>query len=316
MPSGGNNAPKVHQVPAGLLGAGLPIWLPSGTGPLVETLQCWTDAEKTLDRAERNRLLYVAMTRAADELYVTGTRPKGRKLPEGCWWNTITAALGEPTDDLPRRVIGAVNQNSAPETQMQPAATVLPAWLHEKVSVERAAKRQTVTGGTHATGSYDAAASRHGRAVHRLLEELAESTPEARASVAQRRSQRLGVPLDEAIALAGALDQQSLQPFLGPGSSAEVEISGELPDGTETAGRLDRLAITPGGLWLLDYKTDRFAPESLSPAHPYAQQMAEYVALLAVAYPGRPITAALFWTGPKRLQILSEALLRAALQES
>ncbi|MDP8996990.1 MAG: PD-(D/E)XK nuclease family protein, partial [Pseudomonadota bacterium] len=73
---------------------------------------------------------------------------------------------------------------------------------------------------------------------------------------------------------------------------------------------LDRLAVRPEGLWLLDYKTGTAA----SPDH--LKQMAGYAALLKQAFPGRPVTAALFFTQTATLQQLTEAELTAALRES
>ena len=47
------------------------------------------DKERALDNAEHKRLLYVALTRARDRLYVTGFLPANRKLPEACWYSLI-----------------------------------------------------------------------------------------------------------------------------------------------------------------------------------------------------------------------------------
>ena len=49
-------------------------------------------AQKDVETAEYRRLLYVAMTRACDELYVCGYRGK-REQMEDCWYNTMLAAL-------------------------------------------------------------------------------------------------------------------------------------------------------------------------------------------------------------------------------
>ena len=43
---------------------------------------------------ERNRLLYVAMTRARDRLYIAGFEGKNGKSA-GCWYELITGALGD-----------------------------------------------------------------------------------------------------------------------------------------------------------------------------------------------------------------------------
>ncbi|MDE2384009.1 MAG: double-strand break repair helicase AddA [Alphaproteobacteria bacterium] len=315
MPGAAGARPTLLSVPPGNEGAGLPLWLPGGTTAITGTLEEWKNQEATLARQERNRLLYVAMTRAEDELYITGTKPKKRRLPEHCWWNTITAALGEPQGDQPLRSGPPDVRAPVTAANIAPAAAP-PAWLKADPPSETMAKPATPTGLAHAGGGFDAGAARHGRAVHKLLEELADAPADARAALAERRGPRLGIAPAEALALAEALNSPDLAPFFGPLSQGEVDIAGLLPDGRELYGRLDRLAVTAEGLWLLDYKTDRSARESLLPSDRYAVQMASYAALLRQAHPGRPVTAALFWTGPKRLEILPESLLTAALQES
>jgi ATP-dependent helicase/nuclease subunit A len=48
-------------------------------------------------REEANRLLYVAMTRAADRLIVCGVQGK-KEIPENCWYRLVQRALESPAD--------------------------------------------------------------------------------------------------------------------------------------------------------------------------------------------------------------------------
>jgi len=294
------------------------LWMVSGLGVINDNLSAWPDNVKQALQQERDRLLYVAMTRAADELYVAGVKPKKKDPPEGCWWNTLTAALGEPQGDVPLRLPqGPDAPHLAVARQEKPKDAPLPDWIApapQEMPMPRVRAASAL--GQEAVRGHDAKAAKRGRAIHRLMEELADAVPSAREAVARKWAARLELPEAETMGLAQALDVPELAPFFGPDSASEVDIAGELESGEEVSGRLDRLAIRPEGLWVLDYKTDRFVPVSLLPAHPYAQQMATYAALLRQAYPERPVTAGLFWTGPKRLEILSESLLTAALQES
>ncbi len=102
-----------------------------------------------------------------------------------------------------------------------------------------------------------------------------------------------------------------------PGGRSEAAIVGTLPDGQMVNGRVDRLRITPEVIEIIDYKTDRPAPQSLSDISPaYSVQMAAYRAVLRQIYPdGRPIRCALLYTdGPHWLELpddlLSESLNR------
>ena len=60
------------------------------------------EAERTKETEERNRLLYVAMTRARDRLYVTGFEgANGRD--KGCWYDLIMETLAPiPRQGHPR----------------------------------------------------------------------------------------------------------------------------------------------------------------------------------------------------------------------
>ncbi len=68
----------------------LPIWAVKGASRLPPISEV-KDSLKDEEQRELGRLLYVAMTRARDRLYITGFH-KG-DLPAGCWYETIKTAL-------------------------------------------------------------------------------------------------------------------------------------------------------------------------------------------------------------------------------
>ena len=87
---------------------------------------------------ELNRLLYVALTRPRDRLYIAGFQSRDTLAP-GCWYETITRALGPHLEDvaLPdgtsvRRLSAA--QSAAPDSRgerlaIEEPAAPRPAWL-------------------------------------------------------------------------------------------------------------------------------------------------------------------------------------------
>ena len=82
------------------------------------------------------------------------------------------------------------------------------------------------------------------------------------------------------------------------------------------SGRIDRLVVTPERVLVIDYKSNRPAPDRAEDAAiAYQRQMAGYVALLRQIYPGRDIAAALLWTDGAKLTPLSEALVNLRLAE-
>ena len=90
------------------------IWVPNKDADVDVTAQA-REAETTAAENEHRRLLYVAMTRAADRLIVCGDIGV-REMPPGCWYELIEQALtasGELTEqpaDLWRRHRAAVSQ--------------------------------------------------------------------------------------------------------------------------------------------------------------------------------------------------------------
>jgi len=163
-------------------------------------------------------------------------------------------------------------------------------------------------------------ALQRGRLIHRLLESLLEISPERRADIGARyldaaEDAEKWLPVDRAAFLGEVLAVIAHVDFaeaFAPGSRAEVEIAGRL--GARTiAGRVDRLAVTPGRVLIVDFKTNRPPPQTLAEVPPvYINQLALYRAVLRRLYPGRPIAAALLWTdGPALMEIPESALIVA-----
>ena len=163
---------------------------------------------------------------------------------------------------------------------------------------------------------------RRGDLIHRLLERLPEIAPAARPDAARRLLAR-EADLDEAqrtemIAAAfSVLDDARFAPVFGQGSRAEVALTGSapgLPPGVSINGRIDRLVVTPERVLVVDYKTNRPAPDAIGKVDPaYVLQAAVYVAVLKRLYPDRPVEAALVWTDGPRLMAVPEAMMKDAL---
>jgi ATP-dependent helicase/nuclease subunit A len=67
------------------------VWAVKGTSKLAP-LRAASEEVKGKEAEERNRLLYVAMTRARDRLYVAGFEGKKGRA-DGCWYDLIAEAL-------------------------------------------------------------------------------------------------------------------------------------------------------------------------------------------------------------------------------
>ncbi len=69
----------------------LPVWVLNGAAR-IEAIKAAREGIKLAEREEYHRLLYVAMTRARDRLYVAGVE-NGNGRSKGCWWDLIVGGL-------------------------------------------------------------------------------------------------------------------------------------------------------------------------------------------------------------------------------
>ncbi|MFD0985537.1 double-strand break repair helicase AddA [Methyloligella solikamskensis] len=312
-----------------------------GIGPLDDAKQTAKDAELE----EYHRLLYVAMTRARDRLYICGWKPG--KEGNGSWYDLARIALrglltetedaeGRPVYRLtspPEKVVREEDRRGGEDT-----AEALPDWAHGPVPEERGMAPLTPSGieteappGT--AKSFEspplgpkALAEDHrftrGRLVHALLEHLPQIPVEERETAAKRfiAVRGAGLPetlqdeiVAESLAVAGHPDFSAL---FAPGSLAEVPVVARIGSGESArllSGQIDRLVLSESEALILDYKTNRpppLEPEDVAPA--YISQLAAYRIALKDLYPNRKIRCCLLWTdGARLMEIPEDQLARA-----
>ncbi|MEJ6789483.1 double-strand break repair helicase AddA [Brevundimonas sp. BR2-1] len=292
--------------------------------------------------AESLRLLYVALTRARDRLVIMG---RALRRPEegfeaGSWWSVIAETFQRLGDDEPLNVRdigeGVLRFGVDPETLAAAPSTgrglaPVPLWARQPPAPDGAArfaspsKMEETTRipapsplATTAGPGAPLGRFRRGDLIHRLLERLPDIAPADRADAARRIMSRER-DLDEAARaeMIGAafrvLDDIRFAPVFGPGSRAEVALTGSVGD-IPVSGRMDRLVVTPDRVLVADYKTNRPAPDRIEDADPaYVLQMAVYASVLARLYPDRAVEAALVWTDGPRLMAVPAELMQAAL---
>jgi ATP-dependent helicase/nuclease subunit A len=292
--------------------------------------------------AESLRLLYVALTRARDRLVVMGraVRRPEEGFEAGSWWSVIAETFQRLGDDEPLNARdigdGVLRFGVDPETLSagvvaRPATAAAPAWARALPALDHAARfaspsKMEETARIPAPSPLATTAGpgaplgrfRRGDLIHRLLERLPDIAPADRTDSAGRILSRER-DLDDAAraemieAAFRVLDDFRFAPVFGPGSRPEVALTGSVGD-VPISGRMDRLVITPDRVLVVDYKTNRPAPDRIEDADPaYVLQMAVYASVLARLYPGRTVEAALVWTDGPRLMTVPDELMRAAL---
>jgi ATP-dependent helicase/nuclease subunit A len=296
---------------------------------------------------EYRRLLYVAMTRAADRLIIGGCLPGNmgsvRKLS---WYDLITKGLGNSglhqetieTSNGPIKRYSRLEDVAAPTgaAAATPAAASieLPIWLQTSAPPEAPADDLLRPSGASEEDGHRiragesiqlrARALQRGTLVHRLLQSLPEIAAERRREAASRYLARNADGWSDADREALAtrvlalIEDPRFAPVFGDGSRAEVAIAGRLErPGRAPAlvsGQIDRLVVTPGEVLIVDFKTNHAPPVLASETPPaYVRQLALYRAVLGKLYPQRPVRAALLWTETPELMEISTPALDAQL---
>jgi ATP-dependent helicase/nuclease subunit A len=308
-------------------GPKLPFWRLSGLAQS-QAIEDWKESDKQIELEEQRRLLYVAMTRARDELYVCGYKNRN-KLDENSWYALVADALQNPQkgQSIPPAVetddgAGCWRLGSDPiwdgrTSLTQKAAQEFPDWLFKSPrypdTVQRNWPPARLPSMPRRTGS-DLAMAR-GRAIHKILEELPQMAPDLGLNYAKRilAKNRLDEKLAEKI--CGLIFNPEYRDFFGPDSQSEVNIGSILPNGQRLTERIDRLVIRVNDILVLDYKTDWNVPDTLETDHAYVVQLAAYSTALGQAYGGKTIRAAILWTSLPRLDWIADNTLKKAISD-
>jgi len=320
-------------------GRGLALW-PPRTRDLEAVGRKLRDAARHAQSQEYRRLLYVAMTRAEDRLYVCGYNTK-KTAPEGCWYELVQDGLSgiaeeqafDAARDLPQEgwqgtalVLESPQRTAAkPDSDdagATPDAGPLPDWALAPPAAEPAPPRPLAPSRAPESeppvrsplSDDGGAAYQRGRLIHRLLQTLPDLPADRRREAGRRYLESPSHQLDPAQAEAileetlHIVEAPEFQQLFGPGSRPEVPVVGLLDRGLgpeAASGQIDRLAVTDDAIVIVDYKTNRPPPETPADVpQVYRDQLATYRRLVQRIWPDRRVETWLLWTdGPRLMQI-------------
>jgi ATP-dependent helicase/nuclease subunit A len=262
-----SHMPQLRFLASSGIASGLPAWLPlKELGNALSE----TDAARIKAGAEEEyrRLLYVAMTRAADRLVICGYR--GRQENKETWHPIITAALaadgercvettfstaGESWPGFVWREAGAADIgeiSAAPVRERK--ETLLPTALGQPLPPPKSLPRPLSPSGAAAVIETDKAdllvpsalfgraggspgaglALERGRILHRFLQVLPSFDPAERRAAARRYLERAAASWPESArgalvdAALSVIGDESLATIFSPSARAEVSIMGTL----------------------------------------------------------------------------------------
>jgi len=333
--------PLLSQKNDPLSGNPVPLWSPNQKADDATASALRDDARRAAIE-EHRRLLYVALTRARDRLYVTGW--KSQRPSPHCWWDAVRRGLAARAkivtfDFNAQGFAGWVGEGlrlenpqlAKPEAERRPKtaaaeAATPPNWTHRMMPEEsrpprvlspsRMAELPALRSPLTATAG---GGFKRGLLIHRLLQSLPDLKSADRAAAALRFLSQKAHALDPqdvtdiARETLSVLEHPAFAAVFGPGSRAEVPVTGRLAERL-VAGQIDRLVALPDRVLIVDFKTNRPPPADLASVDPsYLLQLALYRGLVATLYPDRPVEAALLWTDIAKLMPIPGDLLDATL---
>jgi ATP-dependent helicase/nuclease subunit A len=277
---------------------------------------------------EHRRLLYVAMTRAAQRLVIAGFEG-ARASPPEAWANLIALGLTAHFREVPswwdagERMLrlGEGAQSETPSAALLPLAPLAPPdWLTSPARKEFVyaplSPSRRLAGNV---GAERLSRIEEGRLAHRLLQSLPGLSPERRRGAAETFLARHGAVLSEARRQAlidramALIELPEAAPLFGPGSRTEVPIAASLArasgERVTISARIDRLAVTPHQIWIADFKS---GPAVARAEH--VRQLALYRAAVHPMFPGAEIRAFLLWLDSGRLEELGSHSLDEAYE--
>jgi len=300
------------------------------------------EAARDMRLQEYRRLLYVALTRAADVLVVCGAlNKKLEKAEPGSWYDLVYSALTADAQNITTHRVGYCEEEvfrwrtpAFPPLAMErgPDATPSlpePEWLTSSWTAEISPRIRFRPSRAPRTFTQDPATKREGgRTRGILLHRLLQSLPEL--GVEDREAAALRFLMHAAPELSGAsrhqLASEALKVIAHPacaeifesGSLAEAELIAAISEGNrriEIPARLDRLRVTQGSVVFADFKSDFAVPPSLGDiSEHYIRQLASYGLALAQAFPSHKQRAFLIFTDAPRVFEVPQESIESAQQ--
>ena len=283
------------------LPSGLPVWV-SKSALRTPSVDVVFDALKEKKLQEYRRLLYVAVTRASDYLFICGA--EGKRAPNSeNWYDLIVSSLPYSPDkdgiisfETPQSIMVSKVQNDDGKT----AIPSLPDWAYKAAPKEplpcrplkpsQAFQKNIIT-----TSPLQEATDKSlqlGTFIHRLLAYLPSIPADKRREVAMALK-----PADLKIQenIFNLLDSPEFSFLFQENSLAEVPVVG-IVDQQVVSGQIDRLIINQDQVLIVDFKTNAVVPDLAHVPQKYKTQLFYYKRLISDIFPDKIIKTYLLWT--------------------
>lgn len=289
------------------------VYFPTAAANYDTNCKTVKEQKSEADFEEYRRLLYVALTRAEDRLYIAGFT-KTADADEESWYklleNNIKPNVCSNADD--KRIVYEIPQeNSFEEKNIElkqhrdipdysylftPAPNENPLARPYAPSRDISDEEDIVASPLADNGHF----YKRGTAIHKLLQYIclldADKRESATLEFIQRQLPEVSAAshkdiVNEVITLCNTYPD-----LFSVRSMAEVPIIGEV-DGKIISAKVDRLIVLQNKVLVVDYKTNRPAAKTLGDIpHLYLNQLQTYKKLLQKIYPDKNIETYILWT--------------------
>ncbi len=318
-----------RRMPTGsdiLMAGDVPFWKPAKPD-MPDALRTVREEQLQKEVQERDRLLYVALTRAEKWLIVAAAGKTGDAGES--WYEDVSAAMvelgakaapmpggrGLRLENLKWDSIPMAETVNAIETPTSHELSEPPVFIADRPVAPEIVKPSDL-GGAKAlpgeAGRDQEEATRRGTAIHSLLEHLPAVKRADRARIAK---QLLGADHDPGIIeeVEKLLDAEHLAFLFDSESLAEVGVSSGF-GARRLQGVIDRLIVSQDHVLAVDFKSNMVIPDTAAQCpEGVLRQLGAYAHALAQIYPDRGIETAIVWTRTAELMRIPHDLVTDAL---
>lgn len=273
------------------------------------------ETEKMLE--EYRRLLYVALTRAEDCLFICGYS-NTEKISDDAWFKLCKDCLegiGVKQDKITEYHSESV---VAKETKQRHFDTTVsyPAeeWIGAPVSQESPLSKPYTPSNPLEDEDADSSSPLNetgnfylrGSLIHKILQFIDGNDEDKAGTISAFLAkcsddfsprQRENIKAE----IMSLLENPRFKDIFGTASRAEVAVAGVV-DGKIISAQLDRLVVLPDKVMVVDFKTNRPAAEDIASTPPvYIKQLQTYTRLMQEIYPTKAVEGYILWTNETRL---------------
>lgn len=262
---------------------------------------------------EYRRLLYVATTRAEDTMIFCGFRKKN-KIPENSWYSIFKNIFTKFADNNEnvwtykneqllkieeKKIAQNFNtEDKIPDFMFTPAENEKP--LSKPLTPSKLDEEPASISPLHIVDN--TIFYKRGTIIHKLLQFIPDIDKNKQSEAITKYLKNIAPDFSEeerhniSNDVISLINNPDFGIVFGPNSQAEVPIMGEINEKI-ISGQIDRLIITDEKVIVVDYKTNRYTPQTIAEVPQiYLLQLSAYKALLQKIYPQKEIETYILWT--------------------